>query len=135
YDFDFVCEHTLDEIEIALNAICFKRNGRLFINDKCKFTLDFVAPPVMIAQEHISDKSILKTKFGDLYLLTPMDCVRDRLAAYYFWNDPQCFQQALLVYKNYTAQIDINIIKNWSIKENFKDKFEEFLKKAILSGK
>jgi len=35
----------------------------------------------------------------NLCLLTPTDCVKDRLAAYFFWNDLQSLGQAVMVVK------------------------------------
>jgi len=45
---------------------------------------DFPAPPVSIGDEPISKFNNLKTRFGTICLLTPTDCIKDRLAAYFF---------------------------------------------------
>jgi len=133
-DFDLVCENTLQELETVLKDIGFRRKGRLFYNKDSGFVLDFVPPPVMIAQEHVTRKAAIKTKFGQLYLLTPTDCVKDRLAGFYFWNDPQSFEQAFLVYKSQKNKIDIKDIEKWSKRENAYDKYKIFTEK-IKSGK
>jgi len=63
----------------------------------------------------------LDTGKGKVTLLTPTDCVKDRLAAYYDWSDPQSLAQALLVAGS--QKINIRNIELWSKKEN---KIEEF---------
>jgi len=49
---------------------------------------------------------------GRLRLLSPTDCIEDRLASYYYWNDKQCLEQTLLVAEN--KEIDILEIHNAS---------------------
>ena len=38
---------------------------------------------------------MFETDVGVLRLLTPMDCVKDILAAYYHWDDEQSLRQVL----------------------------------------
>jgi hypothetical protein len=52
--------------------------------------------------------------------------VKDRLASYFHWNDQQGFEQALLVGKNHT--IDLNELKRWAKSEGFSEKLKGFLK-------
>ena len=60
-----------------------------------------------------------------LRLLSPTQCVMDRLAAYYHWNDRQSLEQALLVAENHP--IKLNEVKKWSKNEGETSKFQEFL--------
>ncbi len=64
---------------------------------------------------------------GSLKLLTPTDCVKDRLSAFFHWNDAQALEQALLVAKGHP--IDLDNIKDWAIDEKHLHKFEQFLKR------
>jgi len=59
-----------------------------------------------------------------LKLLTPTDCVKDRLAAFFHWNDYQSLEQALMVAKK--QPVNLNEIKRWSIKERMEGKYAEF---------
>lgn len=59
-----------------------------------------------------------------LKLLTPTDSVKDRLAAYFHWNDQQAFEQALMVCKD--QNVDIDNIQEWSRGEGMIDKFIQF---------
>ncbi|MCM2321988.1 MAG: hypothetical protein NDJ90_01865 [Oligoflexia bacterium] len=62
---------------------------------------------------------------GTLKLLTPTDCVKDRLAAYFHWNDRQGLNQAVAVAKSHP--IDVADIKAWSKREGMGNKFQDFL--------
>ena len=68
-----------------------------------------------------------------LKLLTPTDSVKDRLAAYYHWNDQQSLEQALLVCKE--QKVDFKNIREWSNKEGMIDKFIEFKNEYDLRNK
>jgi len=57
-------------------------------------------------------------------LLSPTDCVKDRLAAYYHWNDEQSLDQALMVYKE--NQVDLGEVERWSLNEGMEVKFKVF---------
>jgi hypothetical protein len=64
---------------------------------------------------------------GTLRLLSPTDCIKDRLAAYYHWNDRQCLQQAVWVAQ--AQQVDWDDLERWSQQEEAMEKFAEFRKK------
>jgi hypothetical protein len=57
--------------------------------------------------------------------LTPTDCIKDRLAAFYHWDDEQCLQQAVWVAQQ--NEFDMNSIRDWSVKEGSQKKFEQFI--------
>lgn len=131
YDLDFVTYEELKQIDKVLNNIGFKRIGRCFSHDACPYVIDFVNPPVAIGNESIRHFETLKSSTGTLKLLTPTDCVKDRLAAFFYWDDQQAFEQALLVAKDH--EIDINDIERWAKAEGHSDKFKSFLQKLQIS--
>ena len=59
-------------------------------------------------------------------LLTPDDSVKDRLAAYFYWSDPQALEQALMVAQ--AEKINIREIRRWSKQEGHEVKYLEFFK-------
>ena len=59
-----------------------------------------------------------------LRLLAPTECVMDRLAGFYHWNDRQCLEQALEVARR--QQIDLVRIEKWSRDESSLARFLEF---------
>jgi hypothetical protein len=133
YDLDFVTHATMKQVAKAMEKLGFhKADARHFIREDCPFFIEMVAPPVALGNEPVTKFEKLKTKRGILVMLTATDCVKDRLSAYYHWNDQQALEQALLVA---TGQgVNISEIKRWSIQEGHEDKFEEFkrwLKKSL----
>lgn len=62
---------------------------------------------------------------GAAIALSPTDCVKDRLAAFFHGNDLECFGQALLVAN--AAEVDLAEIERWAMKEGQGGKFSRFL--------
>lgn len=129
YDLDFASYDDLKSIEKILGRLGFKRTGRCFSHPNCPYLIDFVNPPIAIGHESIRSFEILKTSTGSLTLLTPTDCVKDRLAAFFHWNDDQAFEQALLVAKE--RAINLSNIKRWAKAEGYQEKLKQFLNKLL----
>lgn len=128
HDLDYVSYNTVKEIKPCLEAIGFEQEAtNRFVNDDCEFYIEFAAPPVSIGKEApIIKFNSINTGKGKITLLTPTDCVKDRLTAYYHWGDPQSLEQALLVAKK--QKINIKEVELWSKKENKLKEFKIFKK-------
>lgn len=124
-DLDFVTDAPLEEVERALGGLGFKRSGRMFFHPRCRaFWLDFPAPPLSIGGAPVRTSATLRIGRGTVRLLTPTDCVCDRLAAYYHWDDPQGLEQALLVAGGHS--VNMRRVRSWSRAEKNLDKFRVF---------
>jgi hypothetical protein len=66
---------------------------------------------------------------GTLRVISPTDCVKDRLAAYYHWGDEQCLYQAALIRD--AVEIDVNEIERWSRNEGNEVEYRTFLTKKV----
>lgn len=75
--------------------------------------------------------SKIKRRNKVLRLLSPTDCVKDRLAAFFHWNDRQSLEQAILVSRR--QSVDLKEIRRWSLKEGAPNKLTIFLK--AIQGK
>lgn len=127
YDLDFVTHATMKQVAKAMEQLGFhKGDARHYIRKDCPFFIEIVSPPVALGNEPVTKFKRMKTKSGILVMLTATDCVKDRLSAYYHWNDQQALEQALLVAA--VQGVNISEIKRWSIREGHEDKFEEFRK-------
>ena len=138
YDLDFVTYSKIKEIKPILKELGFKpESTRHFMRQDCLFYIEFVSPPVSVgSEESITNFNTLKTKEGTVKLLSVTDCVKDRLAAYYHWNDPQSLDQAVMVAKN--QRVNLQEIERWSIGEDSKEKFDKFkklLRKKVWKGR
>lgn len=128
YDLDFVSHSSLKDIAKILLDLGFHReSSRHFIRGDCPFFIEFVAPPVSVGSVPIRKEETIKTRFGSLRLLSPTDCVKDRLAAYYHWNDPQSLEQAIMVAK--ARKVRLPEIRKWSELEGQNEKYEIFKKR------
>ncbi len=125
-DLDFVSTATIKEISSALSELGFERkSSRHFERKDCPFFLEFVSPPAAIGSEPVKGLNVIRTRRGRIFLLTPTDSVKDRLAAYYHWNDPQSLEQAVLLAE--AQEIDFKEVKRWSKKEGHEEKYAVFI--------
>jgi len=127
YDLDFVLI-SVDEqkkVKELLSKIGFFPQNRYYRHNDTEYFLDFVPPPPSVGEEPVKEIVEIRKKNRTLKLLSPTDCVKDRLAAYYYWNDRQCLEQAILVCKN--NHIDLNEIERWSHNEGMSDKHKKFI--------
>ncbi len=102
------------------------------MNPETPFFIEFPSGPLAIGDEPPSEISSLRFSTGNLRLLSPTDSVKDRLAAYYHWKDKQSLEQAILIARNRT--IDVEEVRRWSVNEGFAEVFEQKVSKR-LSGK
>ena len=129
YDLDFVniSEAPTARIQAALLQIGFAPEGRIYVNSKVKYSIDILNPPLSIGAEKITATNTIAVKKMQLKLLTRTDSVRDRLAAFYFWNDLQALEQAVMVARD--NEVNLAGIRRWSKKEKESEKFKLFKKK------
>jgi hypothetical protein len=131
-DADFVLENEddLNTVAVALSTIGFKRKGksRIFSHPSCRFTVDFPKGPLSVGNEYIRSVGLLQRAGVPLHILTRTDCIRDRLAHYYYWNDQAAFEAAIAVAKGDPKDIDFRLVREWTEREDpaLIAKFEEF---------
>jgi len=113
------------KIKQAMMEIGFSKSGHLYGHPETDYFIDFLAPPLSVGREPVKEIHDLRLATGMLRLLSPTDCVKDRLASYYFFNDLQAFEQALLVTQ--VRSVDLAEVQRWSEAGGMSEKFEEFL--------
>ncbi|TRO81985.1 hypothetical protein [Trichloromonas acetexigens] len=117
------------KLKAALAEIDFQEQGRYFRHPETKIFLEFPAGPLAVGDEPPQSLKVLSYDTGTLVALSPTDCVKDRLAAYFHWNDLECLEQALLVGRS--NDIDLAEIERWSKKEGQPGKFVNFRDRLI----
>jgi hypothetical protein len=122
-DLDFIDTRfaTQREIKEAMFAIGFIPENRYFKHPGTDLLVEFPSGPPAVGKEPIGSIHKMEFSTGVLWILSPTDCVKDRLAAYYHWNDLQSLEQALLVAQS--NPVDLNEIKRWSEAEGKSDAF------------
>lgn len=123
YDLDFVREGITrpKELRRALQEIGFVPDGRYFRNPSAQFFLDFHPPPAAVGSEPIGTIETMHLETGHLRILSPTDCVKDRLAIHYYFSDEQALSQALFVAES--KKLDMAELERWSRHERQLTKF------------
>jgi len=127
YDLDFIEEmppgrKRLSEI---LAAIGFKEKKRYFRHPETEFFLEFPSGPLSVGGEPMGEIVSKKYSTGILRMISPTDCVKDRLVAFYHWDDRQSLEQALMVAR--AQEVDLLEIRRWSEREGEPGKFETYM--------
>ena len=128
YDLDFVLVSVDQQKKTKelLTQIGYYLEDRYFRHNDSEYFLDFVPPPLSIGSEPVKKIAEIKKGNRKLKLLSPTDCVKDRLAAFYHWDDRQSLDQAILVCSN--KHIDLKEVERWSIHEGMNNKYKKFIK-------
>jgi len=116
-DLDFVGYglFTIRKLKEVLGKIGFYKKNRHFESSETDIFLEFPPGPLSVGEEPVREVITLNFVTGELRIISPTDCVKDRLAWYYHYNDQQALEQAALVARD--KEIDIKEIERWSIAE------------------
>lgn len=126
-DADFILLGAVDrhDLDAALAPLGFRRAGDRYVHPRSGFYVEFPRGPLAIG----SDDGVRPAAHASGRLrclaLSATDSCRDRLAAFYHWNDRQSLGVAVrIALRNRVAW---RVIREWSRKEGFLDRYEEFL--------
>jgi hypothetical protein len=135
YDLDFVLRLPVGrkKIRTTMGELGFQEDGRHFRHPDTPYIVEFLSPPLSVGQEPVREIREVLTGNGTLRLLSPTDCVKDRLAAYYHWNDRPSLEQAILVCK--AAKVDLLEVRHWSLREGMMVKYGLFRKQLAKEPK
>jgi hypothetical protein len=123
FDLDFVGVHGAErkKIKAALRDLAFVEKDRYFVHADSEYYVEFPSGPLAVGDEPVREIVELEFSTGCLRILSPTDCVKDRLAGYYFWKDLQCLEQAVLVAAD--NEVDLDEIERWSRHEGMLEEF------------
>jgi hypothetical protein len=135
-DADFVLENFpgRKKLEAALADVGFLPTAAagMFAHPRTRFTIDFPSGPLAVGGDYIRKTAVLERGNMRLRILTPADCVRDRLAHFYHWNDYTALSAAVAVARSHRAAIDLELLRLWTERESdapedFRAKYREFI--------
>lgn len=98
------------------------------------FTVEFPKGPLAVGGDYLTDYDTVRRGEETLFIITPADSVRDRLAHYYHWGDGSALRAAILIARAERGRVNIDNVKDWSQRENALDKFNEFRRLLSESG-
>lgn len=109
-----------------MQELGFKAEGRHFRHPECKHLfVEFLPGPLAIGNNYRIKPVARKVERKKLLLLSPTDCVCDRLASFIYFKSRDSLEQALLVAVE--QPIDLDRVKKWCRAEGAEEQFREFL--------
>lgn len=126
-DMDFILTGptTRAGLDAALASLGFVRDGDRYVHARVPFYVEFPRGPLAIGGDYGIRPVRRMARGGWLLALSATDCCRDRLAAFYHWNDRQSLGVAVQV--ALAQRVALAAIRRWSAAEGFPERFDEFL--------
>jgi len=81
----------------AMAMLGFTKVGRVYENTSTKITIEFPSAPLTVGEDVIKETTTVTVNGGKIPILHALDIVKDRLAAYFHWQDKPALAQALTV--------------------------------------
>jgi hypothetical protein len=110
-------------IRAIMLGLGFSEHSRYFTHPETKLFVEFPAGPLSVGEEKPREIAEVITATGTMRLLSPTDCVKDRLTWWFHNDDRQCLEQAISVAK--TSRVDVTELRRWADGEGKVDAFEE----------
>jgi hypothetical protein len=134
FDLDFVSSEDLGPLAEVMSSLGFERaSGRHFEHPRSRYFVEFPPGPLSVGDQILGDTARLATPAGTIRVLTPTQCVMDRLAAFYHWNDRQGLDQALMVARRH--DVDRPTIESSSTRKGHEARFQEFIRRLNESAR
>jgi hypothetical protein len=116
-------------IHSVMKSLGFHEENRYFKHPDNPCPIEFPPGPLAVGDEPVKDIREIKYPTGVLRIISPTDCIKDRLAWYYHMNDQQSLEQAILVAQR--QDIDLGEIRRWSQDEGKLTEFTRIHSKLI----
>lgn len=126
-DVDFVlpAETRVDDLDAAMESVGFRRDGSRYVHPESPYYVEFPAGPLAIGNDVSPRPVLVRHGRAVAMALSATDACRDRLAAFYHWNDRQALEVAVqIALRN---RIWTERVRAWSEAEGAAPKFEQFL--------
>jgi hypothetical protein len=128
-DFDFVLSSSYRDSDVAaaLAELGYRPDPSVsgaFTHPDEEMIVDIRPAPPSLGDEPICDPAVLAVGRHKLVLLTPTDCVKDRLTHFYYYSDRQGCEQAILVCL--AQRVNMREVGRWSRAEGQASGFAAF---------
>jgi len=128
-DFDFVLSSSYPDSDVAgalaeLGYLPDPSVSGAFTHPDEEMVVDIRPAPPSLGDEPTGEPAVLAVGRYKLVLLSPTDCVKDRLAHFYFYRDRQGCEQAILVCL--AQRVNMREVGRWSRAEGQASGFAEF---------
>lgn len=132
-DLDFITVASNKVIAPVVAKLGFMPAGKDFRHPTSRFFVEFPAGPLSFGDRYIasSETATLSTPHGLLRIITPTQCVMDRLAWLAHGKDPQSREQAIMVARH--QHIEWEDVFAWAANEGIADEIVKGIRKAADS--
>lgn len=100
--------------QIGVKAI----KNQMYQHPESPCTVEFLPGPLMVGSEQITQFDTLQRGEMKLHILTPTDCIRDRLAWHVAYRDVSAVQQAARVALAIEGRVEFEAIRDWCARED-----------------
>jgi hypothetical protein len=108
-----------------LKEIGFTQSGRHFVHSNCQHLyIEFSSSFLEIGDDNNIVPAEVESSGTMIKILTPTDCVKDRLASYFPFEARECLDQAVLVTGKHP--INMQAVKKWCLNEGAEKTFDDF---------
>ena len=116
-DLDFITVDRNRVIAPIVAELGFTLQGKDFHHPKSVYFLEFPPGPISFGDRYVdsSETTSIDTPFGRLRIITPTQCVLDRLAWFIHGSDRQARDQAIMVARR--QEIDWDDVHTWASNE------------------
>jgi hypothetical protein len=126
-DVDIVLSGTVvrQNLDAAMASVGFKPRRDHYACPGIPFFVEFPLGPLAIGLDHDIRPVVFRRGRRWMHVLSATDSCRDRLAAFYHWNDRQALAVAVTI--AIANRVRMSAIRAWSTGENQPGRWEEFL--------
>jgi hypothetical protein len=127
YDLDFILQSRVTQLQLdkAMAELGFERLGAQYQHPDTPFLVEFPRGPLAIGDDDMVEPVEVRVGQARVWALSATDSCRDRLAAFYFWNDEQSLRAAAAIARR--DKVDMDAILRWSHREGHKHGYQRFL--------
>lgn len=132
-DLDLIqLNYAAEVIPKVMESIGFKKSvGRHYIHPKCQKFIEFCSGPAGIGDDTKIKPASKVVEGQTLYLYSPTDCIRDRLASYIHFKARECLDQAVLVALKFN--FNQRKVKEWCSQEGAPEVYDDLMRKLKKS--
>lgn len=125
-DLDFVLEGRVKvaDLDRAMATLGFVRSANRYVHPLSRFWVEFPRGPLAVGADLKVEPIALGRASARMLALSPTDSCRDRLAAFFHWNDRQSLAVAVEIARR--NDVDLDRVGRWSSNEGHAARFEEF---------
>jgi hypothetical protein len=108
-----------------------------FKHPNSSYTIDFPKGPLAVGGDYVKRVASRYRGSVELRILTPTDCVKDRLAHFYYWNDATALEAAIAVARSNRSDVDVDELARWTDQKSqagidFRPKLAQFQERSGL---